>query len=588
MSEKEEILIEQDGLVFSLNDKDNTLILKRCESAASEVIVPSQVNGAAVTGIGALAFNANAHIESVVLPEGIIKIGKMAFFGCDELTEISIPGSVTEIGESAFRNCFGLRELRFADNSNLRLIAESAFLACRSLTSLTLPDNLVFVEEDAFALCTGLESVTLGKELEVVASHAFKSCESLQTIKLLSVSSLSFGTADAPAFEKCSAISELIIDSGVKRIGAYLACGLETITKIKIPDGVLSVGDGAFSKCGIDTIELSASLESIGASCFEGCTALKSILISDPSLEIGNNAFVGTKWYNDHSDGLVYIGSNVYKYKGTPADGTAIVIEEGTTGVCGGAFDGCRQIVSVSLPKTIDFIGAYAFRDCDATILWDDGAAITALGAHAFAGYRGDTIVIPESVAAVGEYAFEGCSAEILWHEACAITTLGKYSLYGYRGDDILIPSSVKRIESYALADIDGIIIWSSQTKVEYIGDHAFEDYDGGSIVIPDSVRSIGAYCFNMSASDVFFRSTSSLEAIGDNVYSGYRGSQIIIPASVSKISDTAFAECDDIYLVTYAGTKAQLDAIMPPHILTGDLEYATFEYEIDLDELIY
>lgn len=62
-------------------------------------------------------------------------IGNYAFVGCKGLTSITIPDSVTSIGERAFEGCSGL-------------------------TSITIPDSVTSIGGSAFYNCTGLTSIT--------------------------------------------------------------------------------------------------------------------------------------------------------------------------------------------------------------------------------------------------------------------------------------------------------------------------------------------------------------------------------------------------------------------------------------------
>ena len=45
------------------------------------------------------------NIKAIKLPSSLRKIGSDAFIGCKKLTEISIPDGVEEIGKSAFNSC---------------------------------------------------------------------------------------------------------------------------------------------------------------------------------------------------------------------------------------------------------------------------------------------------------------------------------------------------------------------------------------------------------------------------------------------------------------------------------------------------
>ena len=68
----------------------------------SAVAIPATHNGKSVTTIVEEAFYNNEYIETVVIPDGVIKIGANAFARCAKLESVVIPASVTEIGDSAF------------------------------------------------------------------------------------------------------------------------------------------------------------------------------------------------------------------------------------------------------------------------------------------------------------------------------------------------------------------------------------------------------------------------------------------------------------------------------------------------------
>lgn len=65
---------------------------------------------------------------------------------------------------------------------------------------------------------------------------------------------------------------------------------------------------------------------------------------------IGADAFEGTAWYENQSDGIIYVGLVAYKYKGTMPEKTSIVIKDGTIGIANSAFKGCTNLVSLSIP----------------------------------------------------------------------------------------------------------------------------------------------------------------------------------------------------------------------------------------------
>ena len=105
-------------------------------------------------------------------------------------------------------------------------------------------------------------------------------------------------------------------------------------------------------------------MTSIGDGAFSGCSGLTSVTIPNSVTSIGYKAFKGTKWYDNQPDGLLYAGKVLYEYKGTMPSNTKIDIKKGTTGIAGGAFDGCSGLTSVTIPNSVTSIGGGAFSEC--------------------------------------------------------------------------------------------------------------------------------------------------------------------------------------------------------------------------------
>ena len=88
-----ESLVSEAGFEF---DKTTGTIIKY-KGSDSNVIIPSEINGIKVTSIGDDAFEENADITSVEIPDGVTSIGVWSFYKCSELTKVTIPDSVTSI-----------------------------------------------------------------------------------------------------------------------------------------------------------------------------------------------------------------------------------------------------------------------------------------------------------------------------------------------------------------------------------------------------------------------------------------------------------------------------------------------------------
>ena len=87
------------------------------------------------------------------------------------------------------------------------------------------------------------------------------------------------------------------------------------IKSITIPDGVTSIGDGAFYGCSsLQSIAIPDGVTSIGYGAFYGCSSLQSIAIPDGVTSIKNLAFYGCSSLQsiEIPDGVTSIGDYAF------------------------------------------------------------------------------------------------------------------------------------------------------------------------------------------------------------------------------------------------------------------------------------
>ena len=94
-----------------------------------------------------------------VIPEGTTIIDDYAFLQCKKLVSVSIPDTVEEISEGAFGSCENLTSITLP--SSLGFIDEAAFFGCKGLKSLVIPNGVKMIDARAFAECTSLSEVHL-------------------------------------------------------------------------------------------------------------------------------------------------------------------------------------------------------------------------------------------------------------------------------------------------------------------------------------------------------------------------------------------------------------------------------------------
>ena len=130
------------------------------------------------------------------------------------------------------------------------------------------------------------------------------------------------------AFYKCSSITNVKIPDSVISIGDLTFLGCSNIRNIDISNSVTSIGAMAFSNCSsLTSVEIPNSVITINEYAFYACTSLKSVIIPNSVTSIGACAFS----YCDHL-------AIVYSY--------IIDIFDINTNV----FDGCNENVTLLVP----------------------------------------------------------------------------------------------------------------------------------------------------------------------------------------------------------------------------------------------
>ena len=152
--------------------------------------------------------------------KGVKVIGNSAFWLCSSLTNINIPNSVTTIGEGAFARC-------------------------KSLTSINIPNSVTTIGEGAFAWCKSLTSINIPNSVTTIGERAFSGCESLTNINIPN----SVTTIGEGAFRGCNSLTSINISNSVTTIGEGAFRGCESLTNINIPNSVTTIGEGAFKDC---------------------------------------------------------------------------------------------------------------------------------------------------------------------------------------------------------------------------------------------------------------------------------------------------------------------------------------------------
>ena len=408
----------ENGLLLSKDGK--TLI----QGVNGDVTIP---NG--VTSIGQEAFDDCSGLKSVTIPNSVTSIGKRAFSRCRGLKNVIIPDSVTNIGFFAFADCSAfLYDTRIhgvelvdgwavghnykdppfgsLDLTGVRGVGELAFVFCRELESVTIPNSVTSIGEDAFYGCSRLKSVTIPDSVTSIGKRAFNNCSELKLI-LVAAGNKNYKSVNGLLLSKDGKTliqgvnGDVTIPSSVTRIEDYAFdwCeGLKSFSvefgnnNFKTVAGLLLTKDGETLVSVPDGIRGSVvipnSVTHIGAYAFSRCWRLRSVTIPDSVTTIGDHAFEMCHVFDGVTipSGVRSIGSYAFSQCSGLENAT---IPNGVTSIERNAFSSCSELKTVTIPDSVTTIGQEAFEYCS--------------------GLK--SVVIPESVTSIGKRAFSDCSS---------------------------------------------------------------------------------------------------------------------------------------------------------------------------------
>ena len=396
---------------------DNNAVIDKYTGSNSTVIVPDNIDGYDVTGIGNYAFAGCTNIKDIKLPETLESIGYMAFGNCTGLESIKIPSKVKTIGQNAFWCCSNLKEINLPEGiENIG----SDFIKETKIEKIKIPKSLksgssalyganelkkVEFEEGTETIISGIcsvdysenkiEEIIIPDGVTEIESVAFAGCKNIKDIKLPeTLESIGY-----MVFGNCTGLESIKIPSKVKTIGqnAFWCCS--NLKEINLPEGIENIGSDFIKETKIEKIKIPKSLKS-GSSALYGANELKKV-----EFEEGTETIISGICSVDYSENKI----------------EEIIIPDGVTEIESVAFAGCKNIKDIKLPETLESIGYMAFGNCTGLESIKIPSKVKTIGREAFEYCSNlKKIILPESVESIGTDAFSGCNEE--------------FTIYGYEG----------------------------------------------------------------------------------------------------------------------------------------------------------
>ena len=350
-------------------------------------------------------------------------------------------------------------------------------------------------------------------------------------------------------------IPDKIDGKSVTEIGDYCADVGNGITKVIIPNSVISINERAFSYCyGLSVIDIEQGNKNYSSSNGVLFDKNKTKLIYYPLGKKDKNYIMpdGVKSISDWAfsnaiftsitmpDSLIEIGD--YAFYGASLISTKI--PDGVKTIGNGAFCHCKSLTDISIPDSVTSIGEDAFKE---TKLYDSykGDIVNYIDINGWAvGVKDDYIskyvsllTIQEETKHIADYSFKelGINTRLTVNLPDSMISIGKGAFLNcYTLISVSIPASVQRIDDYAFG---------------------YEDYDNGY----KKIDGFKIYCYPGTAGEQYAKENGLDYELLDKLPTLAKVSGVKLggrAADALRVNWTKNASADGYIVEMYQGNK--------------------------------
>lgn len=444
------------------------------------------------------------NISDLCLPEGITELGKEAFQNCENLKTIFIPKSLKNIDYYAFNDCINLQSiyyegskddwLRFTvgwHNDQVLATDGTQLLDKNGETLLTL-NSKDFIKDGNDNLFKSDVKVYFNFTTQKYKSENFTN---------INIDEYSFSRDKnyGNITLKVDDLNRVCLISKFNENSDFISYNIDNI--------IYSFGKGAFHNC--PNIELVITYTDDLSNYFQESGITENtkleVIIPKSIYSIKQGIFKG------------YTGLRKVSFD-EPTD-VATINDF--------AFSGCTGLESISVPKSVNYIGKSAFKDCKGLISIELNENTLEIRESTFENCINLTdIHYPETLQYIRTRAFYNCKSlgYITFYDS--LIDIEKDAFYGC--------SNVKLTCYYNENYSTGEVNWRETSK--YLGNTGLTTYNVYKLIITDDKTEI--------PDDEFINESNPLEGF-PNQYKNLH--EVVLSKNIEKIGDRAFAECGNL-----------------------------------------
>lgn len=524
------------------DDGEGGVYIDAYRGDARDLDIPEYYYGKPVRSISENAFEDRLQLRSIKLPDTLVEIGEGAFSGCFMLNDIVFPDSLRRVGRNALEDTSWYYNVPdgvvYTGNVAYTFKGEPSGV-------ISLREGTVAVAEGAFEDMTAVTSIEVPDSVSVIGEHAFHGTawfEAQPSGCVYLGKALYFFKYDPLAVEPDGVIT-------VAPSATYVAdgafAGVNRITEVVLPDGLKSIGIGAFEECyGLKVADIPDSVTELGESAFRRCSSLVQVLLGDGITTIPNRTFSGCSAlvFADFNN-VTVIGSSAFE----SCDMLRVLnIPEQVVNIGEYAFSYCENLRSASLPSTLARIDSGIFFGCYKL------TNLTISDRHPIYRSVNNCIIDPQRRVLV-----LGCTGSVIPTDG-SVTSLGNLSFYGSGVRDVEIPSCVTLIESGAFNACGLLERCKLPSSVSVIPVQCFSGCDSlREVVIPESVTTIEHSAFSKCTALREIVIPESVKTIEHSAFEECTAlERVDLPSGLEHLANTAFLRCEGEFITEIDGVR--------------------------------